>query len=95
MKKQSKATPATKTERYEVSAPETAAFLTSNLEAAQKIATKMKTELRATIYFVDHKEKIHWVYQILPNQKNYRVFQKNYVAPVKEEVVTVAPEDLV
>lgn len=80
-----------KTPRYVVSTPEGVKLNTSNKELAQQRAKELQEDFKQTIYFDDHKEKIHWVYQRTENQKNYRIFQGHYVAP-KVEVETPAIE---
>jgi fructose/tagatose bisphosphate aldolase len=84
-----------KTPRYVVSTLEGIELNASNKELAQQRVEELQSNFTPVIYFDDHKEKIHWVYQKTPTQKNYRVFMGHYVAPVKEIVATVEPEDLV
>ena len=76
-----------KTLRYEVSVPLGEIFATNDKVLAQEQAEKLKSEFANEIYFDDHKLKQHWIYQRLPNQKNYRIFMGHYVAP-KVEVET-------
>lgn len=89
MKPVKKTATVVKTPRYVVSTPEGVKLNTSNKELAQERAKELQSEFAETIYFDDHKEKIHWVYQRTANQKNYRVFQGHYVAP---KVAVEVPE---
>ena len=70
-----------KTPRYVVSTPEGVKLNASNKELVQPRIAELQSEFAETIYFDDHKEKIHWIYQRTPTQKNYRVFMGHYVAP--------------
>jgi hypothetical protein len=81
MKTPKKTATQAKTPRYVVSTPEGVELNTSNKELAQKRAEELQSDFEPVIYFDDHKEKQHWVYQKTENQKNYRIFQGHYVAP--------------
>jgi hypothetical protein len=81
MKTVKKTATVAKTPRYVVSTPEGVELNTSNKELAQKRAEELQSDFEPVIYFDDHKEKQHWVYQKTPTQKNYRIFMGHYVAP--------------
>lgn len=89
MKPVKKTATVAKTPRYVVSTPEGVKLNASNKELVQPRIAELQSEFAETIYFDDHKEKIHWVYQRTANQKNYRIFQGHYVAP---KVAVEVPE---
>lgn len=81
MKTPKKTATQAKTPRYVVSTPEGVELNASNKELAQQRVEELQADFAPAIYLIDHKEKKSRTYQILPNQKNYRIFEGHYVAP--------------